>query len=146
MVPLSGILHSQACAHSLGAAWHSDTALLAASGRTYIYPTEAVFTDVKWSWSNGWDQMIQDFLPEIFCMHEEFAAGGKCVFIAFAPLIRKKISCSAFVVYNLCVDYFLTYYVQCKSISYFCHIQLFISTFFSTTASSKPVLYNTPTN
>jgi hypothetical protein len=39
--------------------------------------------------------MIQDFLPEIFCIHEEFAAGGECVFIAVAPLIRKEISWGA---------------------------------------------------
>jgi hypothetical protein len=41
--------------------------------------------------SNVHDQMIYDFLVEIFCVHKKYGAGGRSVFVTLAPTIRNKI-------------------------------------------------------
>jgi hypothetical protein len=37
---------------------------------------EAVFRVRNLSWLNNCDQVVQDFLPEIFCIHEQFLSWG----------------------------------------------------------------------
>ncbi len=64
--------------------------------------------------------MIQDFLLEIFGVHEEFdGARGETVLITLAPPIRNRMRCGAVLSSwqtNLCLDYFPFMYEQCKSI------------------------------
>jgi hypothetical protein len=31
--------------------------------------------------------MVQDFLPEIICIQEQFATGGKCVYIGWGAVL-----------------------------------------------------------
>jgi hypothetical protein len=61
-------------------------------GGGLLHPSRGCIQSEERLGSTGCDQMIQDFLVEIFHIHEQFAAGGKSVHVTVSPPIRKKIS------------------------------------------------------
>jgi len=66
--------------------------------------------------------MIQDFLPEIWVIHEQFVAGEKSLFLHQSETRLAVVLFCYPGRLNLCSDYFPYFYYEKLSLTYICYI------------------------